>query len=248
MLIILFLASCNTMLAPTPTNTPKPTNTPIRETLTPIVTQTKTLIPTATPLREITAEDVGLPWDNNLALENGIATVQYKPCDVGDYDLNKPYHRGQIFMWRLKEDQEIIVVSPIDGTIVYAVENWKDSSGRNTGVNLFTTTPFLLKDDEGYYQQVHYQINHFDELWQGIQVGIFVKRGQPIGILRGGGVTDPGGHNILDIAFILGATWHGVDERTLEGRARLPESGVFYEDNLANIFHTEVVCQVSIKK
>jgi hypothetical protein len=173
-LITFSLASCNTVSVPTVTNTQTPTSTSHQtEILTNTSTQTRTPRPTATPLRELTAEDVGLPFD--LATTTGIR-VDYMPCYV---NTETRFHAGDLFYFNnLPTDTNIRVVAPISGRVVYMHNNPDTYLG-----NIIVEAPFLLKGEKVFLHMVHF--HSFDT---SIGVRSWLDKGDIIGyITKGGG-------------------------------------------------------------
>lgn len=229
-LLILLLASCSSASAPLPTNTPfdtltpsstpKPTETPI-----PTITPTRTPLPTATPRPELTADVVGLPWDTN-SIATDIPAVTYKPCYV---NTATRWHAGDGFIWRLKSGQIIDVVSPVDGKVVYVIEDWVWKN-QSSGGNIIVETPYVLNGET-----VYYHLRHSSTFDDDIQEGITLSKGQHIGTLRWDGPKDPGGYSLLDFMLLSGDLQINTPEDEWE---RYFDTAPFHLDDLELIPHS----------
>jgi hypothetical protein len=169
MLITLWLPSCNAVSIPTPTNTPMPSNTSSPTyTSTPTITPTKTPQPTATLRPELTAEDVGLPWDTTQT--NPILT----PCYLWSDNY---FHAGDGIIFSYYPDKTYFVLAPISGEIIEA-SNMTNFRPVGIGWEITIATEFSKKG-----KQVYVDFVHTSGLVPGLRVGQHVERSQPLLIL-----------------------------------------------------------------
>jgi hypothetical protein len=138
-----------------------------------------------TYMPELTPADVGLPFDPS------VHHFTVKPCYVY---TEWAFHAGDVFMWRLSEDEKIPIIAPMAGKIINA--SWVNS---NTGYEVNVATDYSHTNDTGT-GRVYYDLVHLAELEPGISDGKFFHKGKAIGYLTKA-VTDPSGKSILDIAL-----------------------------------------------
>ncbi|MBL1172996.1 MAG: hypothetical protein D8M55_11215 [Chloroflexi bacterium] len=219
LLLCLCITACsNATLTPgatvafTPTVTitviPTPTNTP-----------TRTPSSTATPLSELTAADVGLPWDTNTS-----AVVKHLPCYV---NTDTRFHAGDGFYFTGVQNGEIIyVVAPITGRVVYAAY-----TNDFVGQNVIVETPYVFNGE-----RVFYQIVHFNNLL--VSEGNWLVRGDKIGELVRGGIIhgDPRGTLLLDFGvFHTNRKWHTIDASDSNDMPQYIPVSTLVADDLAKL-------------
>jgi hypothetical protein len=181
--IAIVLTSCAPQATAAPsTETLVPT---LAFTVTPTATATKTPIPTATPKREITAGDVGIPWDTSEI--NGLVNIM--PCYLFTSTV---FHAGDGFYFPSGNiDAVYHVVAPADGKIVNEVY-----INEFTGYEINIETPYVLDG-----KTVFYDVVHTSGLVPELSVGMYIHRGDYLAIkdkrIRG----DPIGKWLVDIGF-----------------------------------------------
>ena len=144
-------------LEPTYTITPEPTTT-----YTPDPTLTRTLKPNPTSLPELTADDVILPI--GLEVENFV----YKRCYI---NTDTHFHAGDLIYFEFGYSPiEYVVYAPIDGTIRFA-----EKINDNVGWEIRVETPLTYNGKIVWYDMVHH-----DGLVDGLKIGSFVNKGEPI--------------------------------------------------------------------
>lgn len=190
---ILFLTSCGTA-QPTPTATPLPTVAPTStsaptatSTPLPTATPTATSAPSATPLptrtatlipREITAADVGLPWDPQ------VVKPIFIPCHFINTAVTPPrFHAGDGIVFSEKPGQTYNVLAPADGKIL--------------SVDFVNAVGYEVTLETNLYRQgkrVYIDLVHTSGLVNGLRTGMTVNREQPLLVLDrhwgGGGLPD----------------------------------------------------------
>ena len=185
-----------------PTHTPTLTSTPTatitqRPTITPLPTSTKTPKPTNTPIPELTAADVGLPWNPDEIK----GRVRILPCYLFTSTM---FHAGDAFYFPAGNTAtKYNVVAASDGIIEHA-RFINDAVGWDITVR----TSYQLDG-----KSVYYDVVHTSGLTSGLREGMFVHRGENLAILT--------------IEFVVFEGWWGVDigfrNEKEQANATLPE-------------------------
>jgi hypothetical protein len=162
MLFVMVLTACQTA---TPIITPALTNTIAPTSAVSFTSSPKpsiTPMPTQTPRRELSPADVG------LLIGPEVASFVYKKCYVW---TDTHFHAGDIVYFEFGySPNEYTVYAPIDGTIEFA-----DKISNTVGWEIRVETTFVYQGEAVWYDMVHN-----DGLVNGISVGSFVRKGEPI--------------------------------------------------------------------
>jgi hypothetical protein len=187
LLFAVFLVSCSPAIKTPPTKTLVPTKifSPTSTfTSMPTVIATKTPNPTATPQKELTAADVGLPW-NPGEVNN---KMKVKPCYV--FTSNQFHAGDMIYFPNGNSNSKYNVIAIADGQIVNAVF-LSDAIGWEINV----MTPYLHDGKDVFYDVVHSA-----GLASGLEIGSYVHKGDNLAI-KTNKTLDPQGLWQIDIGI-----------------------------------------------
>ena len=184
-----------------------PTPAPISATRL-ILTQSATppLKPTETTVKkELIPENVG------LIIGREVDHFIYKRCYI---NTNTHFHAGDAIYYEIgNSDKEYIVYAPIDGQI-----NFASRINDSVGWEIRVETDFFFEGEKVWYDLVHN-----DGLIQGMKIGDYVLKGEPIAVVHT--ARDAGRiEKLVDIAFRNGP------------RGPNPQVDPFYPESYIDVF------------